>query len=93
MNSKSKQLLSIASALLIAASLPVTTVKAESKGSSRIESLSLHVGFCLYLFLMVHSADQRRNTVIPHAASTNTWRNEAVTQGIHLEQHGKTFRI
>ena len=37
MNSKCKQLLSIASALLIAASLPVTAVKAESKGSSRIE--------------------------------------------------------
>ena len=37
MKSKSKQLLTIASALLIAASLPVTAVKAEQQGSNRIE--------------------------------------------------------
>lgn len=37
MNRKSKQLLSIASALLIAASLPVTAVKAAQKGSNSIE--------------------------------------------------------
>ena len=52
MNSKSKQLLSIVSALLIASALPVTSAKAESKGSDRIEegkelAFSRQKGNCL----------------------------------------------